>query len=269
MTIKPLRTGTESVAIVGFSPSRGSAPFGDPTWELWICNRLGFVLEKEGETRWDRHMDPHDLDWTKQHFTPELFTEYVGWLRKDHGDRVIYHNNGPIDGAPNTVAFPFESIVWGLGRRYVTNVIAYQIGLALLLGARRIGLWGVDLRHDTEYGYERPCVEWCIGVAEGRGVEIVYPPGCALTNNDGLLPLYGVESKDDQLADVERMLTNRLADINKTMPVLNAKNEALLKDMYMGDGARIQTESFLNIVRQARRGGKLLDIEPIGVVTKA
>jgi len=255
--IRPLRG--DSVAIVGFSPTREQAPWDDVSgWgELFICNRLGL---QPGVTRWTRHWDPHPLVWTKDHFTPELYTEYAAFLSHDHGDRILYHCDAV---GPNIVPFPLIETLQTANRRYMTNVIAYQLLFAKFLGAKRIGMWGIDLRSDTEYGYERPNVEWAIGLCEGAGIEFVFPPECALVNNDGLLPLYGIEEKDSPLADVERMFTARLKDIDEHMPRLTKRNDDLLKEMYIAEGARTQTAIYLNDIRQARRGGKILNQPPI------
>jgi hypothetical protein len=247
------------VAIIGFSPTREQAPWDSPeVWERWVCNRL--PLQPGINGRWDRHFDPHPVDWTKEHFTPELFAEYMAFFATDHGDRILYHCDA---AGPNVFPFPVVEALQTAGRRYITNVIAYQILFAKYLGAKRIGMWGIDLRSDTEYGYERPNVEWAIGICEGSGIEIVLPLECALVNNDGLLPLYGIEEKDSPLADVERMLTARLKDIDAHMPKLTKKNDDLLHEMYIAEGARTQTAIYLNDIRQARRGGKLLDQPPI------
>lgn len=204
--------------------------------------------------RWDRHFDPHPVQWTKDHFTEDLFTEYMAFFATDHGDRILYHCDAI---GPSIVPFPLAETLQMAGRRYMTNVIAYQLLFAKFLGAKRIGMWGIDLRSDTEYGYERPNVEWAIGVCEGAGIEFVFPPECALVNNDGILPLYGIEEKDSPLADVERMLTARLTDIDQHIPFLEKKNDNLLREMYIAEGARTQTAIYLNDIRQARRGGRI------------
>ena len=57
--LRPLRT--ESVAIIGFSETtRREAPFEDPNWERWVCNRLPLVLHNEGE---DFYRWPTDGSW--------------------------------------------------------------------------------------------------------------------------------------------------------------------------------------------------------------
>ena len=256
-----------NVAIIGFSEGRKDTPWEDKEWgERWICNRLAVVLAKEGVTGWTRHFDPHRLDWTKDHFTPQLFDEYVSFLAKKHDDKILYHPD-KLPG-PSVSSFPLQQCLEVTRRKYLTCAISYQIAYAIFLGAKKIGLWGIDLREDTEYGYERPNVEWLLGIAQGRGIEVVLPDGCALLNNDGNMPLYGVEETDTQMADMERMLSHRHKDIVEHIPKMQKENDELLKNMYIAEGARVQTEIYLDSIRRARRGGKIYDVPKIGIPEK-
>ena len=45
------------IAIVGFTASRDQAPWGDPDWEIWICNNLWKIVPD----KWHRLYDLHDL----------------------------------------------------------------------------------------------------------------------------------------------------------------------------------------------------------------
>jgi len=257
-----------NVAIIGFSEGRKDAPWEDAQWsEKWICNRLGVVLEKENNTNWTRHFDPHQIGWTKDHFSPELYAEYLAFLIRDHGERILYHPSA-FEGALSSSPFPLQQCLAVTRRKYLTCAISYQIAYAIFLGAEKIGLWGIDLREDTEYGYERPNVEWLLGLADGRGVDIVLPDGCALLNNDGNMPLYGVEETDTQMADMERMLSHRHKDIVEHIPKMRKENDELLKNMYIAEGARVQTEIYLDSIRRARRGGKIYDVPKIGIPEK-
>lgn len=252
--LQPLK-GT-AVAIVGFSEStRHDAPWGDKKgWpELWVCNRLPL---QEGVTRWTRHFDPHPLSWTEQNFTSELFAEYLGFLTQDHGDRLIYLLE-EIESVPNSVRYPIERVVEFVGRRYFTNVIGYQIALALVLGAKKIGLWGIDLRADEEYGAQRPNVEWLLGVAQGMGVEVELPDKSAVLNADRSQPLYGMEEGGAELAEVERAIVSRVEELQKRLAELAGQNEAVLKQMHTDDGALQESLVWLHRVRMRRRGGIL------------
>ena len=55
-----------------------------------------------------------------------------------------------------------------------------MLGLAILEGFETIGLWGIELMIGTEYFYQRMCVEYLIGFAKAKGIEIILPEGCTI-----------------------------------------------------------------------------------------
>ena len=266
MELNPLKPlVSDSIAIIGFGPTRDAAPWNDESWgEVWICNRLALQPDV---TRWTRHFDPHPLQWSKDHFSinqqkPELWTEYEDFFQKDHGDKLIYLPEA-TPGIPNLVLFPVDEILERVGRRYMTSVIAWQMGLALLLKPRRVGLWGVDFRSATEYEFERPCVEYLMGRLEGEGVEVVVPPEAAMLNQDLNSPLYGIEELKTPLADMERHINSRLIEIDEKHRKLVEKNDQILRELYIGEGAKLQSEAYLNLLRLARRGGPIREIKGV------
>jgi hypothetical protein len=48
-----------------------------------------------------------------------------------------------------------------------------MVALALYEGFEEIKLFGIDMSVGTEWGIEKPCMEYWIGRAEGMGVELV------------------------------------------------------------------------------------------------
>ncbi len=73
---------------------------------------------------------------------------------------------------PKSVAFPLEKAVQEFGQPYFTNTIAYMICYALMAGAKEIHLYGINQASSSEYFYEKAGVEYWLGIANGRGVEI-------------------------------------------------------------------------------------------------
>jgi len=77
-------------------------------------------------------------------------------------------------GVPNAVLYPLKAIM-ALGyREYFSCTFAYQIALAIYEGYTEIGLYGIELFNGSprERLLERACVEYWIGVAQGRGITI-------------------------------------------------------------------------------------------------
>lgn len=261
--LRPLRG--DKLAIVGFSETtRAQTPFDDPDVEVWVCNRLGLIFDGIKGHRWDRHMDPHPLDWSAINHKAEDWRTYKEWFEKNHGDGLIYLPRLDPETAevPNGVAFPFDEIIEHVGREYFSSAIGWQLGLALLLNEKygapnHISLYGIDLRGVSEYEYQRPNAEWLIGIAQGRGIEIEIPKESALLNQDNRSPLYGREIYSGFMGTLEKSFEVRTKEIAAKMEELRDKNEQVLNELKTWDGARQELQSWYQRVQQFRRGGIL------------
>lgn len=62
------------------------------------------------------------------------------------------------------------------------------MALAIHEGAEEIGLWGVDMKDGEEYAYQRPNMEYLIGLAEGNGIGVFIHPDSSLCKfkSDGI-----------------------------------------------------------------------------------
>jgi hypothetical protein len=116
-------------------------------------------------------------------------TSYHRWLQQSHIPIMMQERYPDV---PASIKYPFGTMITEFPRGYMTNTVAYMIALALMEGVTHIGIYGADYTGDAEYFRQRGCCEYWLGVAEGRGVQIVLPPGCDLLNRPALL--YGYES---------------------------------------------------------------------------
>ena len=185
------------VAIVGFcSTSRAATPYDDPTFEVWGLNR-GYMFMP----RADRWFEMHGENiWTNQARRPG---KHLEWLNTFNGP-VYMHQ--PFEGVKNCEVFPlrvmaemFGANVFRLGETgtkgelknwpairsttespYLSSSIAYEIALAIAEGFEEIHLYGVDLNTEAEYAWQKPGVEYLLGVAAGRGIRVVLPDNCPL-----------------------------------------------------------------------------------------
>lgn len=73
---------------------------------------------------------------------------------------------------PLSMPFPLEDYVKRYGAPYFTNTIAYMIAFALLNGAEKIDVYGINQASSSEYFYEKAGVEYILGIAIGQGVEV-------------------------------------------------------------------------------------------------
>ena len=176
------------MAIIGAGPDRTNAPWSDTTFCFQALNE---IRQNHYARHWELHpravQSERDLAFLRRCPAPC----YV--LDPDEWDGLI----------PHPVRFPLDRIkAAGLRTEYLTCTFAAQIMLALADGFATIGLWGVELHLGSprERFVERACVEYWLGVADGRGVEVV--------NRSGLSRqpyVYGYDYHDE-LAWVERDL---------------------------------------------------------------
>ncbi len=150
------------VAIIGLAPStHDAAPWGDASWEKW-----GLPWDAKSWAHMDRHFEMHDqrlLDGPHSKRGPDYAQRLADCKR-------LYTQDN----------YPFEAVAASIGQAYWNSSIAYAMALAIHEGARAIGIYGVDMDGTDEYAYQRPNMEYLIGVARGRGIAVYVPPESAL-----------------------------------------------------------------------------------------
>jgi hypothetical protein len=169
------------VALIGTAPTIKFAPYHDPSWEIWAHNSAAHILP-----RVDRIFDLHPEDFWRR---PKRWQkDYVGWLKRCPVPVYMQQRYPEI---PQSVRYPKERVLAEF-RRYFSSQAAWMIALALTEGVTHIGFFGIHYAAADERGAQRAGCEYWMGVAEGRGVQIVMPEGCPLLREPKLL--YGYEN---------------------------------------------------------------------------
>lgn len=148
------------VAIVGMSPSCADAPWDDPTWEKW-----GLPWHEGYWQRMDRLFEMHD----KRLLYGSHSKRPVGYEERLQECGVPLYMQ-EADG--NALAYPFDDVAKTISLPYWNSSIAYAMALAIHEGAEVIDIVGVDMKSEDEYGYQRPNMEYLIGLAVGRGIPV-------------------------------------------------------------------------------------------------
>lgn len=148
------------VALIGRNEARlGGVPHGDPSWSLW-----GLAWDPIWRDRCDVLFDPH---W------PRLASGTAEYIQAI--DRTVYLEGHMVRPEyPTARAYPLAEVVASLpgGHTYLESSVAYMFALALHMGASEIGLYGISMNGTGEYAYQRPNMEYLIGLAHGRGVTV-------------------------------------------------------------------------------------------------
>lgn len=80
---------------------------------------------------------------------------------------------------PNAMAYPYGEVSKITGD-YWNSSIAYMLAMAISENPDEIGIYGVDMKADDEYGYQRPNCEYLIGFAKGMGIKVTIPEASPL-----------------------------------------------------------------------------------------
>lgn len=182
------------IAIIGRCWStRSDAPWGNKEWELWTL-------------AWDPVPVTHRMFEMHLNFRMYLGSQeegdyHVGGLRMAKVPIYMWETHADI---PMSVKFPMDAVhklignANGTNTPYLESSIAQMLAVAILetQPGDRIGIWGVDLHCDSEYAFQRPNLEYLIGLARGLGRKVYIPPQSALLTHEMGKP-YGLWSSTD------------------------------------------------------------------------
>ena len=233
------------VAIVGCADTCKQVPFDRAQeFEFWGVNNL--YLTRPGP--WTRWFDIHSFKYSQPRrrwerrgaadFRGQTVEKYLAALQDL--DIPIYMQ-APCPVVPNAVIYPVDDILANFGD-YFTNTISYMIALAIFEGFEEIRILGVDMAVDTEYHWQRPSCEYFIGIARGRGIEVVLPDECDLLKTRFLYGFHEV---------MELAFSKKLKGMKKSMLVRQNKAAAQL------EMARKQVEQYTGALSAAAEINKI------------
>lgn len=167
------------VAVIGkCSSSRHHAPMSAPGWEIWC---LAWDPTPVVHRLFEVHRNWRDF----QGVGTENAAMHRRWLM---GQVVPVYMRQVEEDIPTSVRYPLEDVHEMVGNAtgkdfaYLESSIAFMFALAMLEYKQgkchdglKIGIWGVDLDVGTEYSYQRPNMEYLIGLARGMGIKVVLP----------------------------------------------------------------------------------------------
>jgi hypothetical protein len=206
---RPLLAGlgrARKIAILGGASTLRHTPWHDPTWELWSHHSCRHQCGRDPDLLFDLHPPELWRDPDRKFWDPH----YPRWLK---ANRIPIMMQQVYEDAPASIRYPFEQIVTEFPRGYFTNTVSWMIALALTEGVTHLGIFGCHYDTGSEYGPQRGCAEYWLGVAEGRGTQVLIPPGCDLLNRPSLL--YGYESHPKGVRDPSYSFTIGPGIVNK------------------------------------------------------
>lgn len=187
--------GRDKLVICGFcETNRKRVPYDDPSYVIAGLNR-GYIFMKRADIWFDVH-SPTIRGWNHRRTD-----KHAAWLRSFRGP-VYMHEVDP--DIPNSIAYPLDEVQEDIGANlfriaadmsrtdcrktpYMDSSMAYELALAIHEGFKEILMVGVDLNTQGEYVWQRSGVSYLMGIAQGRGINVVLPDNCPLLTG----PLYG------------------------------------------------------------------------------
>lgn len=186
MTTKKKEVKRKKLAIVGCSDSRRYAPIDDPAWEIWGVNNLFYHLPMDkiaNRTKWfEIHKITFDGNTYLRRGERDFRGQPIDGYLADMGKlKCPVYMQKHWDIVPTSIPYPLKEILSEFGN-YFTNTISWMIALGIYEEFEEIGVWGVDMAVDSEYGHQRPSCEYFIGMfdgickAKGKKTRLYMPP---------------------------------------------------------------------------------------------
>jgi hypothetical protein len=210
----------KKVAILGTVPHKLKAPFANDEFEIWAIAHacLGDPLP-----RVDRIFEIHKWDEVLQWGSPQswekLFPNIPVYIREVRED------------VPHSIAFPFDYIAKKFqifddrNECLQTNSISWMIALAIDEGFDEIHIYGVNMSHSSEYGFQKPSCEYYLGLAKGMGIKIYVPQESDLCKS---FYLYGLD--EEKQTEMMKKLDDRMIFV-QNMHNQYAQNQMVARDM--------------------------------------
>lgn len=176
----------EHVTILGLGPSLDR--YVDIAKRLGgkhaYCDEVWGINAVAGVVMCDRvfHMDDVRIQESRAEALPESnIARMMEWIKLHPGP--IYTSRSYPD-YPGLVDYPLEAVLNSFPNAtgYFNSTAAYAVAFAVHIGVKKISLYGIDFTlpnsHHAEKG--RACVEYWLGVASERGIEIRIPKASSL-----------------------------------------------------------------------------------------
>lgn len=179
--------GLEQIIIVGKGQSKCLSPMekqeGEEVWGVTDVYKSRYV---------DRTFDIHCKDFINK--SNPRFKEHMEI--RNIPNYTLEHME-----IRNNIRFPIEQVMLEFGYKFFLNSICYMIAYAIMQKPKRIQLYGVDMRDHFEYIAEKGCMEFWLGVAFGRGIEVATNPFSTVLNSPvgNRTMMYAYETIDFQI----------------------------------------------------------------------
>lgn len=187
----PARVGRR-IAIVGSAPStRNMVPWDDPDLEIWgLAWRCNPVDMKRFDAGFEIHRREHFIN-TMTAGVPEDKREQVlsGYMKLLGTLTCPVYMQEVHEDIPGSIKYPLDEVVEACGADYFMSSVGYMLGLAIYQHKQgqqiaEIGIWGVDMMLEDEWGHQNSAATYLMGICHGLGIKITIPEQCPLLKSN-------------------------------------------------------------------------------------
>ncbi len=177
------------IALMGSAPSSVHLTPFDTDWLVWGCSPGAYpIAARHRIDAWfELHRYEPPIAGIAEKQVPWFTPEYIQWMSQL---KCPVWTGGAAPDLPTHQEYPIEHMKDLYGPYFFTSSLSWMFAMALeTKGVTEIGLWGVDMAAQEEYGDQRMGCQYFITLARQRGIKITVPP-----ESDLLMPraLYGV-----------------------------------------------------------------------------
>ena len=201
------------IALVGTAPSsRGLAPYGDTSWEIWACS-AGNQNQIPRVSAW---FEIHtNLLWPEnEHFG----RPYIEWLKQQ--TFPVYMQDQTL--VPRATPFPRKELIDEFGPYFFTSSFAWMLAMAIKKGASEITLYGIDMASRDEYILQRPGAYYFFREAKRRGIKVSAPYESDIMQPPGLYGFSDSTPFGRKMAAREKELKDRVNGMKQQRDQLNS-----------------------------------------------
>jgi len=168
------------IAVMGSAPSsRQLAPFSDLNWEIWCCSPPNYDLP-----RIDAWFEIHDLDRKLGMPQNAPFAQALA----SHPQVYTYAKDPRI---PGSVVFPWKKYAAKYPHFALSSQIGWMLAHAIEQKPEKIGMWGVDMSAESEYGHQRSGCQFFLWYMKNfTEIDVYLPPQCDVGEEPAL---YGIK----------------------------------------------------------------------------
>jgi hypothetical protein len=268
----------DTLVIIGsYTPTRKDFDFSRTDCDIWVfneavaatwCTRADAIFQMHDRVIWSNpanRNDPNHILWLKNMPAPcnvcrgsgrngekpcSSCTRGTYQPPANRLDTVVYMQE-QNDEVPNSKAYPLDGILDMAGRgddHFLTSSVSQSLALAAYLGCyRKIEIYGVGMKTNTEYAFQREGVAHWLGFLRGLGVQ-VYLHGDTFD-----APVYGF---DGGVVIDYAEFGKRITELSPQIDALAEPYKEAHKKVYLAtralenDGSKVAQENVLKSVQE-------------------